>query len=38
VAAHVLDQLREPLVEPLSRSIASLLQTPVPAVVPKDLP
>jgi membrane protein len=38
VAAHVLDQLREPLVEPLSRDIASLLETPVPPIAPKDLP
>jgi membrane protein len=38
VAAHVLEQLREPLNGPLSASIASLLEAPVPAIVPKDLP
>ena len=38
VAQHVLEQLREPLVEPLSRDIASLLETPVPPPVSKDLP
>jgi len=38
VAAHVLDQLRAPLVDPLSRDIASLLETPAPPVTPKDLP
>jgi len=38
VAAHVLGDLREPLVEPLSRSIASLLEAPVPPPVAKDLP
>jgi membrane protein len=38
VAAHIVDQLRAPLVDPLSRDIASLLETPVPVVAPKDLP
>ena len=38
VAAHVLDELREPLVQPLSQSIAALLEAPVPPITPKDLP
>ena len=38
VAAHALEQLREPLVPPLSRTVASLLEAPVPPPVAKDLP
>ena len=38
VAQNALEELREPLAASLSRSVASLLEAPVPPVAPKDLP
>jgi membrane protein len=38
VAHHALEELRDPLRAPLSRSIAELFETPVPPPAAKDLP
>jgi len=38
VAQHALEELRDPLRAPLSRSIAELFETPVPPTPAKDLP